>query len=365
MSCVWSGRAGGAAEVQAVWVGAAREPFGFILVSPTSSVVGLSVTDVIAEFARGLERDTSFRVQSEDARAAMSACSGALDCLVDRFQSAGIRFFAVLSHVATADQASRLSSTLVDGVRYSSDSSAGVTRTRVRTVASRGEATSYLNNLVALQFQSALDEAGRWQAPGRVEVSALQKGSAVLVDGEVVATTGALPVRLFGLSPGPHRVGLSHPDYLDAERAVEVVSNQPVEVTLSSFPWSGARPALFWTGSAVAVAGVAVAIYGVVQGVTNDSQAICLVPAGSAEPRCSSQSVFTTVDGAGARRGKLLTAPLGYSLLAAGLGPALASVISDSEWAPWIGLAVGVAAGGLAYGISAALDGETVIDAIE
>lgn len=343
-----------ASEVQTVWVGTERRPFGLLLVSPTSQVGGLTHSEVALAFAAGLERNTRFRVRFEDTSARMTECSGKLECLCASLSRAGIRFFAVLSNVPGPGGTSRLSATLVDVAMYQVDPAKGVTRSRDHTIASPQESTSYLGRLAELEFAGPLAKAGRWEAPERIDVRVV-KDATVLLDDAVVARSSGQTVRLLGAKPGRYTIGVRHDAYLPFEAEVVLARGVAVELVVElERPWAATRHGVFWAGAVTAAAGLGLTTYGAVQGAST-ADGVCFGTGQSALSSGQSRP-FTTLDGAEGRGGSILTAPLGYALLAVGVAPILAALLSDEEWAQWLGLGSGLVAGGLAYGLSAGLE---------
>jgi hypothetical protein len=83
---------------------------------------------------------------------------------------------------------------------------------------------------------------------------------------------------------------------------------------------------------------------------------LALFPAPTKSLQATQQDPFQTDPNSG----KLLIAPLGYSLMAAGgIMTAGSLFFSDRGEFPWIPLVAGVLVGSASYGISAALNGKT------
>jgi hypothetical protein len=186
-------------------------------------------------------------------------------------------------------------------------------------------------------------------------------GTSIELDGQVVGVAKLGEVSIEGLEPGSHHLRLLEGSRAIGEGEVELSSNARVvfdNITPSRVDLGERSGGPFWgLGAASGAAGailiaIALASHGGVVEV-----APCL------PSRCNVPSQFLSSDqlgphsGLAGASGGVLVAPLGYSLLLSGATLALAPLVDRSAALPdWLWFAIAAGAGGLAYGLSAALN---------
>jgi hypothetical protein len=115
----------------------------------------------------------------------------------------------------------------------------------------------------------------------------------------------------------------------------------------------------FWSGIGLATAGAAITAFAIVASPKTTELEVCAgCPPAEVRRAFASFCELTSTDPACLQGGKgVLAAPLGYSLMLSGATWTAGSLVfgEDADMT-WLGLAVGLGAGVLSYGISAALD---------
>lgn len=386
-----------------------RVPLAFVLSNPTGEVAQTSRSEMIRVVSDLLRDRTDFALQVVDP-SALKECRGRLTCLtlkvrrdyqrpalllpqggtipyrehVRRLRNAQTpypRYLLVVSNITSARKADRMSSVLIDtdlalqiyhdanrnrpdwstDVEVRIGNGATVTKPIRARVRNASETTKYLQALFEVHFRSTFERTQHWEPYGRLEIECAIPGLVVEMDGRPLGTTQTNLTRVRGLHPGRHRIALNHPNYEPAQAEVEITRAQTTRVSLTPKrrPGSGAplKTALLWTGAAVAATGVGVLTYGLTR--PSDVTLTCI---GNV---CDSGQNFVTFgyDPDQADRNPLqvnpsgvLIAPLGYSLIGAGAAWGLGSWLTDEEDLPWIAFVVGLAIGGVSYGLSAALN---------
>lgn len=225
---------------------------------------------------------------------------------------------------------------------------------------------AYFVGALSGPFRAAFERSGHWEPYGRVEITAQPKLT-VELDGKVVGQTESGVTAIERVTPGTRALRVSHPEGTHAPFTDDLIVGRKGtvarEISLIRLPSTSvkaARLTTLWGGVALAAAGAALTAYGLAADPNLEYSQPCLqgecgtVGSKSFVSFCD-LSAETSEDCAGSG---LLIGPLGYSLVATGatwsLGTAL--FVEDGEF-PWIPLVAGVVAGGLSYGLSAALGG--------
>lgn len=203
--------------------------------------------------------------------------------------------------------------------------------------------------------------SGVWAESGTLKIRA-PAGLEVRIDGVRVANTGEDGGVVERVAAGAHRVELSDPlgRYSDPGAAVIVAGGAIVEhdpgLTTGAAPML--RGATVLGGVALGLAGASLLTWVALS--PTDVEVLSVCPA----EQC-------TKSGAGFRRSSELleggdptaprgplVAPLGYSLLGAGLTMVGGTLLIGDEWeVPWLAWLLGAAVGGAAYGLSEAFGG--------
>lgn len=320
------------------------------------------------------------RVRGDYAREDLARTDGTFEPFAahrERVEAAGrsvTTYLLLLTHVAVPGRPDRLAVSLVDTdaalrIFHEAPRAPGWAE-RVEdaiersAIAAKGSADALpgaedLRRFADVFFRSrvapVLAERGTWRPFAEVHLRALPPGTAVTVDGRLVGASSGSEVVVADLVPGPHRIELAHPSHHPATREVEVSAGgrTELELELERRGSDAPRAALFWSGLATAVAG------GVVLGVAvardGDARSFCFEG-----PGCSGGDGFTggsdPEPGLGAPDSSgLLLAPLGYSLMLTGATWSVGSRLEPKGRVPWISTLAGLVAGGLAYGVSAAV----------
>jgi hypothetical protein len=248
-------------------------------------------------------------------------------------------------------------------------------RGEVRQVKGPGEARTYLVGLIEREFRRNFEDNGWWDAFGRIEITGVPAGMAVLLDGAMVGTTQPERTVLVEVSPGERVIGLDHAEYAPFSAPLTVAPRTAAALrpALSARNRSTlANSVVFWSGVAAGAAGVAITGVAIARASSEKVTVYCGTFPGASTASCGGPE-FLAFEPAAAggdplgrsgdpNPGHLLIAPLGYSLLAAGAVWTLGALLaSDTGEVPWIPLLIGATAGAAAYGVSAALDGQNAI----
>ncbi|HJL42189.1 MAG TPA: PEGA domain-containing protein [Myxococcales bacterium LLY-WYZ-16_1] len=222
---------------------------------------------------------------------------------------------------------------------------------------------SFLDRLFAKTLRPVFEPRGHWMPFGRVVISEAPAGASIEMDGRTVGVTGTDRTALADVPAGVRTLRVVHPDWEPFEETLRVRTGQTLRVQAATRPRradASAGPRIvFWSGLLTAAAGTSVLVYAVAA--DPGTQTICYgtpdCEAGTRFQRASLQGQNPGSVDPGPQGGVLL-APLGYSLIGTGAAWSVgAATWERKKQVPWWSLGIGVAAGALAYGLSAALEG--------
>lgn len=207
----------------------------------------------------------------------------------------------------------------------------------------------YFDILIGQKFRADFEANQHFDPYGTISLDTPRSGYRILLDGRFVGTSSRGETLLENVLPGRRTLLLIDSENEARTQTILTVRSKETStfsaVAVQAPPLEGPsyRQLTFWTGIGLATAGTAVAIWGL-----------------TAKPR--EGHTFATLcetserDASCADRGGPLAAPLGYSVALIGGIWAAGSELSDDEQ-PWIPFVIGLAAGAISYGVSAALDG--------
>lgn len=377
------------------------EPVAFVLLTPTGGLTHLRSSDAIAYLDERFDEETDLELTPLPPDA-VEPCRGRLSCLTEAARSDYKRRVYLLGNGQVApfqehldflerrgERVARLMLVLsgvgasgvdiVTGTLIDTDAALAFrhVRDRMDRTAERGlqraarlgasfraelnspeQVRSLLDRFFSEHVQPVLEDRGHWQPFGRIEISAPVEGAGISVDGQLVDTTRGQRTLLERIPPGARRLQIDHPDYFPFETEVSVHRQETTRVEAAlqrrGDLASSSRAVVFWSGLVMAAAGTGIAIGGVIEGSGDPLELRC--------PDCSGARfrAFTTRVPESAvdpimESGPLII-PLGYSLALTGATWSVGAALTDERKAPWLPLILGLAGGGLAYGISAAVN---------
>ncbi len=363
-----------------------RVPLMLVVSTPTGQVAETSKSELIRITSDLIKRHTDFFPQDLD-ELVVEDCKGRLTCLALKSRRSEApdqpRYLLLVSNVSVAEQADRISLTLVDlatAVRIHRDaarrpgwqdeveatiSEQAVLGPPLRSeVRDAQEAATFLATAFTRDLAAKLEEAGHWEPYGDIEIACEVEGAAIKLDGESVGVTGADTTVLAGTTPGTRTIEIEHPGYLPFRTTVDVSRRQTahVDAALGVVQTNGVgvvRQATIWGGVALGAAGIAIAIVGITK--HGDAQTSCFAP-------CDTGSEFLSFGYDPSRVGStqqvnpsgVAIVPLGLAFAGAGLTWSLGTwLLGREDDVPWIQLLVGLAVGGATYGLSVLADGST------
>ncbi len=350
-----------------------RDPVVVFVLSPKGVAAGVT-SRIVAGLDDSLKRWTSLHaVPAERVGVSLPelrACPAAtrIACWVERVtasaKSPGRGYILAVGVLPVDGRQARVSAILVD-----LGSSRGVEQSVVHVAGSTVDLVArlraHLEGLVRDRLRGAFERTGHWRPSGTLVVRADLAGATIELDDRVVGVTGSAPLTLEHVPAGTHQLAVRRDgaEVVPYEVAVSVgaVTELEVEVPRVLNP---VRRGLFWSGVAVALAGVV--IVAASPAAADSNPAVCVLRDGADPDACPTAGGPSTgrFDGgypaAGAegyhRQGVPLI-PLGVSLALAGATWTTAAELwGDVEDAPWWGVLLGAAVGGAAYGIGHALD---------
>jgi hypothetical protein len=228
------------------------------------------------------------------------------------------------------------------------------------TVAGDDEIVAHLGRLFSRELEPMLAAAGVWESLGTIELVTSVSDAEIMLDGQLVGTTRAGVTRLRDAPVGAHTLGLNAKGYDPYEASVQVASGATVRVdaalTANDGLTSFGRNFTFWSGVATVAAGSAVMVWGGMLAGDQSSGYSCVSGCdgvGWSWVRSGrSVSADATTDDLDVTGSGPALVPLGYSMVLAGSVWALGPQLFEQEGVPWLSLAVGLAGGLAAYGIS-------------
>jgi hypothetical protein len=384
-----------------------REPFAFILNTPTGAVANTGSSEIIRQVSDLLRRDTSFQLQEIEA-AVVETCRGQLTCLVRAvrrdYERAALtragggvlpyrehvhrlkedgraypRYVLLLSNVTVADRPDRLTALLLDTdvaleIFHGADRTVATWKDDVEaeigTNATRGapvrqeirdphEARRFLEDLFRRTYAGVFDETGHWMPYGEVDIDAKVGDLEIVLDGTSVGTTQVGVTRLTRALPGTRALVLRHPDYETFETVVTIRKGEAVMVTVDPERVAAApiaRTAVLWTGVALAAAGIGLTGWAITRA-DGDVRTVCFGDAVCEGNRFVSSTydpMAPFLEPDMANSGGVPLAPLGLALVGAGAGFSLGVLFTDDDTSPWWGVLAGALAGGTIFAVSVA-----------
>lgn len=390
---------------------AERSPVAIVVHSPTGESGQVGFSDVIRAIDERVKRYTDLEPQTVDS-ALFSGCEGRLSCLVRvtrrdyqrerlrlgdgryapyskhrmRLREEGIvvpGYMLIVTHVAVQGRPDRVVAHFfntdlalqvyheaprrpgwADAVEDQVLEQAVLAEMRQPELLPSG-VDAFAESLFTEHLRPVLAARGHWLPFGTVEVRDAPAGGSVEVDGRTVGVTREGSTRLEEVPPGAHQVRIRHPDYQDLEASVVVETGRTAlvqgKMKIDRSRSSAGPQVVFWSGAALAAAGLGVLVYAVAS--DSGARTVCV---GDGADFCTEGTRFQAGSIRGSDPGVLdpgpgggvLLAPLGYSMLGSGLIMSVGSKTFEkkSEF-PWWSVGIGLAAGAAAYGISAAVDG--------
>ena len=214
-----------------------------------------------------------------------------------------------------------------------------------------------LEEMLTLDLAQRLEAAGCAYPNGRVIVEADSPGLQIELEGLPVGFSATEPTVIDGVREGQRALSVQDPKGGGPAwtQALAITRGGEVRVrpVLGLSEPSDSRRVVFWSGIGVGTLGLGILAYSLLASPKATELDVCVVCEGGATGRFARTSDFWSE--AGAPSGPLV-GPLGYSLAAAGGTTALTSLLGAPEDFPWWSIVAGVAAFGLSYSVSEALD---------
>lgn len=280
---------------------------------------------------------------------------------------------AALIDVGTAiDLIDKMSNRAPDEVEAKIIERALLARPEPAKVGTSEDASQFIIRLFERDFRDALEKTKHWQPYGMVDIKTNVGPLSVTVNDTIQAgvTAPAGITRLKGVRLGNNKIGLSgNDDVRPWEQTVEVKSNEITLVTPvfeaapnSLIPVSNLAVELF--GGALFAVGTAFLVHGILADPAGKE--VCFSNAGACltDPLWTRFGYANDADEVDLQRspngGGPAIAPLGYSMMGAGLVMGLGTLLfGDDENLPWIQVVAGLALGVTAYTVSEALDNKS------
>lgn len=182
-----------------------------------------------------------------------------------------------------------------------------------------------------------------------------RSGSTLDLDGLALGAMSSTVAHVEELLPGRRVLSVQHPCCDDVVAVAEVREGAPVVVVVTQLdrapPASAVRPVLLLGGAGLAAAGVLITAAAAVGAGQDSGSGLCI----GSEAACPESFARSGGGSDAAARSGVLLAPLGASLALAG-GAWAAGAVIDEDWAPWLGLGVGLAIGAGTYAALSALE---------
>jgi hypothetical protein len=369
-----------------------RQRVALVVLNPKRDLANTSQSQLIELSEAALRLHTSLTADPYP-QEAVADCQGRIWCIVERVRKEReARYVVILSNLAQEGRADRLAALLIDadraleehralaGGRDSEEElEARISEVAVRArpaaamIATPAEAARHLEQLFTKDFRGAFEESGHWEPYGAIEIAGLPKGTQVIIDGASAGLSESAKTRVEEIIAGRRTLRLEHPETEPYEAPIEIKARETLAIAPELVARAGPSGSALNTIAIAAGVGLAAggAILTVVSLASSPSyEAVCLrvnTAGGSGEGTCGSSEFVrfgapdriddhfaTSPNGGGPA-----IAPLGYSLLAAGAVMSLGTIFFGAEdRAPILPIALGLAAGGISYGASVALEGD-------
>ncbi len=385
-----------------------RVPMAFVLSTPTGRPARVRSSELIRRIDGRVRAHTDFALVAMPAHL-VTECRGRLGCLalkarpdydprilkrpsggllpyrehVRRLKIRGVaypQYLLVVSNVTLPGRADRLSAALVDTdialqlyhdarrdrpqwedafeARVDSGAKAGANATD--EIQTGEEVEAFFERFLTQNVRERLIETHHWRPFGAVDLIVEVPHAAVLWDGRTVGSTARGRTRLSQARAGRRELKIQHPDYRESSQQVVVRAGETVTVQIDlqakPRPSPLGRRMVLWSGVGLVAVGGALGVYALAR---EDGGATTVCVGSRCDEGRSFQTFGYAPDAAPDEsinpRG-VLVGPLGYSLAATGAAWSLGALLTDDEEFPWWPLIIGLAAGGVSYGLSAALN---------
>ena len=374
-----------------------REPIVMMVKTPRGALASARISEILQVANQAFRKNSGLRIDSMEIAGVdpvrVSECDSEkqLSCwsrllLEDYARDSGRRppkFLLVTSVIPDSDKGDRFSTLLIDlaevqliaeKVLASSDISSPnledlIFERAVETVAGFSlvadlqSTRAYFNDLVTQKLRRKLESVGEWLPFG--EVNLLQgRGLIARLDGKVLGTLESDSVVLQGIRSGRRTLRLESIDgsIQPIEETVVVQPRQRIELLIKKKPnFAGietSKKIMKWTGVGTAIIGAGIAATALALPLQSQTIKPCVgtdcdVDNGNQFARVCDYS-FRELGEPCTGAGRVLLAPLGYSLMLSGVGLSSLSYIDDTSgdfrwWAPLTSIAIGA----IAYGLSA------------
>lgn len=283
---------------------------------------------------------------------------------------------AALIDVGTAiDLIDKMSNRAPDEVEAKIIERALLARPEPAKVGTSEDASQFMIRLFEKDFREALEKTNHWQPYGTVDIKTNVGPLSVTINDTIPAGVTAAEgiTRLKGVRRGPAKIGLSGND--DVRPWEQIVEVKPEEITLVTPVFEAAPNSLIpvsnlaveLVGGTLFAVGTAFLIYGIVANPPGTE--VCFSNAGT----CLTDPLWTRFGypsdandvelQQSPNGGGPAIAPLGYSMMGAGLVMGLGTLLfGDDESLPWVQVVAGLALGVTAYTVSEALDNKSNFD---
>lgn len=338
------------------------EPMGLLLNTPARAQARVASSRLIEALSDRLRDRANLKVELIEPREVRD-CAGALPCVQKRMYSRipSARYHLIVSNFSSPDGADSLSMLFLDRTRLkgckmdtpgcaSKAIFAQSGRTRIKDLQGL---EAHLDAFFREKLQPVLED--RWNQLGQIVLELDLREATVSLDGRALGKTQG-NLRITKVPTGQHTLQIRAPA-VNLTRVLQVAPKKPVYIRLG-FPLnSTAELTTFYTGLGVAALGLGITAWSAAYAAQNRGLLqYC-------EPSCDTPRLWTLEQQAsgtpqlgveGFNEGRVLALPLGYSLaLAGGLLAAWTALFVERDEDLWLPAVLGVALGGLAYGLSA------------